>query len=309
LTSAFAFGSLALPYAQHVNNHVLLLGVAAGVCDLLLRDTSTTAVPRRATIAVVGFLAGLGYTIDLGAGPLLLAAVGGFFIWRRRGALVFALGALPWVIAHHALNYMIAGTLGPANANPEFFRWPGSPFDESNMTGMWRHDSAPGAALYALDLLFGKKGFLLYSLPLVQAVFGLYWLLCVVRPERHAVVSLVAWAAGTWLLYAATSRNLSGYCLSIRWFVPLLAPGFVTLLILARDYPRSRLPLVVLVAGGFVLTLEGAIRGPWAPRVPILLWPGVKLTVAAWIVVWIRMIKTRTDGRGPRGPSQAVMTA
>ena len=31
---SFAFGSLALPYAQHVNNHILLLAVAAAVYAL-----------------------------------------------------------------------------------------------------------------------------------------------------------------------------------------------------------------------------------------------------------------------------------
>ena len=42
LTASFAFGSLALPYAQHVNNHVLLLAVATGVCEAAVRPGPLT---------------------------------------------------------------------------------------------------------------------------------------------------------------------------------------------------------------------------------------------------------------------------
>ena len=49
----------------------------------------------------------------------------------------FVLAALPWFVLHHVLNYAIGGTVKPANANPEYFRWPGSPFAVGNLTGSW----------------------------------------------------------------------------------------------------------------------------------------------------------------------------
>ena len=118
------------------------------------------------------------------------------------------------------------------------------------MTGAWQHSSVGHAGVYALDLLFGKKGFLLFSLPLVQAVAGTCWLLRHRYAEKPAVVALGLWAVTTWLLYSAASTNHSGFCLSIRWFVPLVVPGFFALMILVRDYPRSRRPLWILVLGG-----------------------------------------------------------
>src|SRR4051794_27362045 len=42
LTAGFAFASLGLPYAAHVNNHVLLLAVAAGVCEAAVRPGPMT---------------------------------------------------------------------------------------------------------------------------------------------------------------------------------------------------------------------------------------------------------------------------
>ena len=60
------------------------------------------------------------------------------------------------------------------------------------------------------------------------------------RPERPALLALACFGVGTWLLYAALSNNHAGLCLSIRWFVPLLAPGWAALAILARDRPSAR---------------------------------------------------------------------
>src|SRR5262249_28450233 len=157
--------------------------------------------------------------------------------------------------------YDIAGTLAPANANPAFLRWPGSQFDATTMTGAWNHSSPGRAVLYAFDLLFGRKGFLLYWPPLLLAIVALPWLLRRGSSERPALVVLAAWAVGTWLLYAATSRNLSGLCLSIRWFVPLLAPGCVALAITLRDATTWRKDFAVLAAGGMILSVELAIRG------------------------------------------------
>lgn len=290
LTGGFAFGSLALPYVEQVNNHILLLAVAAGIFEAMLRPSLALHAPR--TSAWIGMLAGLAYTIDLGTGPLLTAAAGGWVLWQRREVLAFALGALPFIIGHHALNYAIAGTIMPGNAKPDYFQWPGSPFSSENMTGVWHHESPARAGLYALDLLFGKKGFLLFSLPLVQGVFGAYWLVRYRYVERPVAIAGLAWAVGAWLLYAAGSRNFSGQCLSIRWFLPLLVPGLVALAILVRDYPRSRSPLVPLLVAGIVLNVELVNRGPWWGRVPVLLWPVVGLSLIAWVSMWLRAYRS-----------------
>jgi hypothetical protein len=321
LTGSVAFGSLALPYAAQVNNHILLFAVAAGVCETIARP-GPIAFGRAAWL---GALAGFGYTIDLGAGPPLAVAVTGIIIWRVResgGSMqsefvvfrsakersfaerkttigdspwsrvaIFALFALPFVAAHHAITYAMAGTIGPANASAEFFRWPGSPFTESNMTGGWNHSSPMKAGLYALDLLFGKKGFLLFSPPMLLAVFASVWLVKRPRVERSTIVALAAWAIGTWLLYAATSRNLSGQCLSVRWFVPLLAPGYLVLGLVARDVPQWRRDILVLCAGGLLLTGELVVRGPWYGRIPIMFWPVVGCTLAAWAGVVVARLR------------------
>ena len=71
LTASFALATVALPYARHVNNHILLLAVTAALM-LALAHAAEDALAGRINwprLALLGTLAGLGYTIDLGAGP------------------------------------------------------------------------------------------------------------------------------------------------------------------------------------------------------------------------------------------------
>ena len=176
------------------------------------------------------------------------------------------------MLLHHGLNWMIGGTLGPANADPAYFDWPGSPFNAQTMTGGWGHAGVLSCVLYALDLLGGKQGFLGHNLMLGLAVGGCLQLRLCRRPsaDRPEAVLAVVWCVGTWLLYSITSTNHSGVCCSVRWFVPLLAPGFYILAIWLRDCPPAqRRDFVILSGWGAVLGALMWWAGPWTPhRIP-----------------------------------------
>src|SRR5205807_640004 len=104
---------------------------------------------------VLGSLAGLAYTIDLGAGPVLLLST---FAWlalrcpHARAWAIFALAALPWLMLHHVVNYGVGGTFKPANAVAEYLQWPGSSFNLQNMTGAWNHQGIGHFLVYAAAL-------------------------------------------------------------------------------------------------------------------------------------------------------------
>lgn len=140
LTASFGLATLAPTYARSVNGHILLLAVAAA---LLLGLVALADERRAGSFAgghplALGTLAGLGYSIDLGAGALLLVcalAVTAHRCRHIRAMTLFVLGALPWLALHHALNYAIGGTFGPVATVPEYFQWPGSTFTLQNLTG------------------------------------------------------------------------------------------------------------------------------------------------------------------------------
>jgi hypothetical protein len=282
LTASFAFCTVALAYARYVNNHILLLATAAAMLVELVRLAEGPAAQKAARLLGLGALAGLSYTVDLGAGPVLFAGAAALVVWRCRTVgkvALFAAAALPWLLLHHALNYSIGGTLKPANAVPEYFDWPGCPFAGPSLTGAWNHASAWHFLGYALELLVGKKGFLFHNLPLLMALPAA-WVLLRRREGRPEALLCAAWAAGVWLLYAAASTNASGVCCSVRWFVPLLAPGWYLLAAFLRDHPTYRGDFLVICLWGGVMGALTAWGGAWMPHMVPGYW---FLIAAAWL--------------------------
>jgi hypothetical protein len=278
LTASFAFATVVPVYARHVNNHILLLAVAAALLVELVNSP-------RALLA--GALAGLAYTIDLGAGPVIALGAAGLIVHRRglKGLLAFAAAALPFIALHHALNYMIGGTFGPANANVDYLMWPGSPFNADNATGGWTHQSFGHFLLYGIGLLVGHKGFLIHNLPLLLAVPATAWLAKRQGPLRAVIVMAAVWAVGTWLAYSAASNNSGGQCCSIRWFVPLLAPGYFVLALLLREMPEYRRDFAALSLWGGAMGVVMWQRGPWMQRLVPFWWVYAIGAVATWVLV------------------------
>lgn len=293
LTASFGLCSVALPYAAHVNNHVLLLGVAAPLMLGLVRLAAARAAGRTpwGWLAGLGTLTGFGYTIDLGAGPVLVLCAGALVAFRcRRVApvVVFALATLPWLVLHHAVNYATGGTLAPANAVAAYFDWPGCPFHPGNMTGGWKHASAGRFLLYAGALLAGKQGFLGHNLPLFLVLPGLWYLLRR-APELPEVLFAAGLCGGVWLMYAVNSNNYSGKCLSVRWLVPLLPPAYYLLALLLQRHPHALRDLLVLSAGGLAITAFGWWYGPWIRHMVPGFWPVQAATLLALVEYRLRL--------------------
>jgi hypothetical protein len=289
LTASLALATVAPTYARHVNNHAMLLGVTAALVLSLARLAKEAAAWRKpwARLLEAGTLSGLGYAIDLGIGPPLVLATTGLVALRTRSVTAvaaFLLAAAPWIAIHHALNYQIGGTFAPTNSSPEYFNWPGCPFTSENLTGGWRHSSIGHFLLYAPDLLVGKQGFLSFNLPLFLAVAGFFvlWRRRASVAEWPELVYCAGLSIGVWLIYAALSTNHSGACCSVRWFVPLLAPGYYVLAVLLREEPASRTDYLVLSGFGLALSAVCWVNGPWYERIPFGFWAIYPAALVAW---------------------------
>jgi hypothetical protein len=189
-------------------------------------------------------------------------------LWR------VAFAAAPWVALQLLLNNAIGGTPRPLNSVPAYLAWPGSPFDPATMTGRYAHPTPWDAASYTLGLLAGRRGFLLHNLPLLLLPVAAWHLIRVRRrlPEWPAIAFALGVMAGGWLTYGLLSTNRSGVALSIRWLVPLLAPGFYVIAVHLRERPGDRPLFVALSAVGLAMGLSAWSGGPWEPRVPLFGW-------------------------------------
>jgi hypothetical protein len=303
LTASLAFATVALAYTRHVNNHAMLLGVTAALVLSLARLAREIGERRTpwSRLLEAGTLMGLGYSIDLGVGPPLVLATTALVVWRTRRLtpiVVFVLAAAPWIAGHHALNYYIGGTFAPANSVPDYFKWPGSSFTPENMTGGWAHKSIAHFLFYALDLLVGKHGFLSFNLPMFLAVAG-FFILWRRRPsEWPELLFCAAFSVGAWLMYSVASVDHSGECCSVRWFVPLLAPGYYVMAVLLREQPAYRCDFLLLSGFSAMLGATCWWHGPWYARVP-LGW-GFWVIYSAALVAWggCELARRRTCGSG-----------
>ena len=298
LTASFAVATVAPVYAEYVNNHILLLAVAAALLVVLVQIGGDESAWRRYWLA--GFLAGLAYSIDLGAGPAIALGAAGLVAYRGRlpGFFRFVAAAVPCFVLHHSLNYAIGGTFGPANAHVDYLTWPGSPFSAANATGGWTHPTVGHFVAYASSLLVGHKGFLVHNLALFLAVPAALVLVCRRVRETPEIVTAVAWAGLTWLVYAVGSTNSGGLCCSIRWFVPLLAPGYLVLAVLIREMPAYRRDLAVLSIWGGAMTAVMWVGGPWRPRLVPFWWLFLTGALASWGIVRWRFAGRHTQDTG-----------
>ena len=288
LAASFALATLAPVYARSVNNHILLLGVAAALMLGLARlGAAESTQPSWGLLAGLGTLSGLGYTIDLGAGPPMFACALALVIWRCRsvrGVGLFLLTALPWLALHHAANYSVGGTFKPANAVPDYFLWAGCSFNAQNMTGTWKHASVGDFASYALSLLFGKRGFVGHNMPLFLALPAMVFLLRRRGAELPELLFAGCWCGGTWLAYALLSNNSSGMCCSVRWFLPLLAPAYYVLAVALRHRPEWVGDLAILSGWGTALIAVAELRGPWVSQMLPGYWLVQALALTGWLV-------------------------
>ena len=94
-----------------------------------------------------------------------------------------------------------------------------------------------------------------------------------------------AWAFGVWLLYSAASSNSGGYCASIRWFVPLLAPGYLTLGVMLREMPEYGRDLAGLSAWSAAMTVAMWRQGPWMPHLVPFWWLYLTGALVTWGVI------------------------
>jgi hypothetical protein len=241
-------------------------------------------------------LASLGYGLDLGAGPPVVIAAAAWVAYRGRAVwpvFCYFAAAFPLFALHHAINYRIGGTFVPANSLPEYVQWPGNPFGD--MTGRWQHESLARFLSYAVQMLLGKSGFLLHNLPMLLLVPGAILFLRRRPRELPEIAAGLAAFVGMWLVYGIGSRNYSGGCCSIRWFLPAIGPAFLALGVLLRDHPWTRRDFALLSVGGSLIMAAAWTRHLWPGKMVPGFWYFLTATLLAWAVLAVSRLRRGGD--------------
>jgi len=279
VTVSLALATVAPIYARQVNNSIVELAVFAVIFVL--------ACAQKQRPALFGFLIGLAYTLDLGIGPVLVIAalIYACIKWHNLKSLALcAVSMVPFMAVHHWFNYQITGMIGPPGANVAFLDYPGSAFSADNITGVWSHHSVWTLVQYAMEMLVGQHGFLLYNLPLLLIPVGVASLWRSFPQWRAELAFAALVSAGSWMVYALGSNNFSGSSTSIRWFVPLLVPAYFALMLVLRAQLGLLYQFKILSAFGFMLTFSLFWFGPFRVVTLLLFWPIVGL--AAVTLIW-----------------------
>jgi hypothetical protein len=108
-------------------------------------------------------------------------------------------------------------------------------------------------------------------------------------PYRPELAFGLGWTVAVWLQYSVFSNNYGGGGVSVRWFVPFLAPYYFLLAVYLRDCPRQRPIFWALSGWGVVLSALLWWDGPWSMSLPLLLWPLVAKGLATWAVMSLRL--------------------
>jgi hypothetical protein len=271
-------GTMALAYTRHVNSHILLLPLFAAITWLMGASAS------RWRALGLGSCLGAIYSLDAALGPATAICLFGWCVGKRdwRALLWLMVAAIPWVVAHHAIVYHLTGAFGSPAMNPKFWDYEGSHFDIETLTGSgFKHDTL-GAIAYAWDLHFAGQGFLIHNPMMLVAVLVGLITACLLKAERTWLIWLIGWFVICQVPYVLLSNNFSGGCLSIRWYLPLLAIATPLLATSMSHFPTLRWALVAATPASLLLASEELSLGPWnCTELPLLR----TLAYTTWLII------------------------
>ncbi len=237
---AYAFGTLAFPYARTFLSEPLSTALLLGAAILVtrfhaLRETDPIAARRSAwAAALVAGLAVHAHVLNLVAVPCFI----GWMLWplHREGSL--RAHVIAWGGAL-AIGAVVLALLGVSH----FVRY-GDPF-ETGRHGLYSTFVVPGESLLAL-LVSPGRSVLLLSPALLVALLG--WR-SLARTHRAVALFCIALVSTRLLFVAARSDWWGGWAIGARYLVPAIPFALLPLAALWDRLPSRRTIVVVALVG------------------------------------------------------------
>ncbi|MBC8276960.1 MAG: tetratricopeptide repeat protein, partial [FCB group bacterium] len=254
----FFFGTFYFSYSGMLSNHLFsgfliylafyLIIFGGGKLKMLIAGLA--AASAVVTDPPAGIAFGLGLFI--------------FMIQRKEKAasLVFFIagGLVPGII-HSIANIQISGDVFPVNINPEFFKYPGAIFDETNLSGVVANTTFSEISVYAFHCLLGYRGLFIYTPILIFALWGIFAGFKN-KKQRPLALLLLLPAALVIAFYIWRTQNYGGYSYGVRFFIPVIPPLFTGLVfITGRLRPKMpRLLFRTAVVCSVIFALAGTVQ-------------------------------------------------
>lgn len=259
-------GTWLLPYGLVPNNHGIAGLLVATLIASLFEYEQQGPTTRR--MMAIGLALGLLVAIEMLPIASFVPAVVIVLLMRRdlnaRAWMAFAGALAVPIIAHSAINIAIVGDVIPAGFHTELFRYEGSVFDESSLTGTLKYHSFGDAWQYAWRSLFAYKGFFTFApvclLGIVVGCLEWRWWRTHARGVHAVMLIGIAISLAIALL---TTNNYGGEAVGFRHAV-YLAPAMTLLLLPWLIDPTRRTIVIVIAAVSFASMLVFAVRQPWS---------------------------------------------
>jgi hypothetical protein len=210
-------GTLALPYASILSNHVPAGAAALAGAYHLVRARDSTAQAALGALFLT-----LSYAFDSAAIVLAILAV--LLLWRApaRTWTVFAAACVPIVAAQLAFNAAVSGALGPPAMNQASWADPFSPFNRGAHQSVFFFSSAADYARYALYVLFGDKGLISYTPLVLVSAYGFALMWRTSPMQRRIVLAIAATFAAYLVLIVAFTNDYGALNFGQRRYVDLI---------------------------------------------------------------------------------------
>lgn len=269
LSLLFCLGSVLLPFATVLNNHLpaaLLVGVAALILFYKIERISYKL------LFLSGLLLGFGVAFDLGVDFIAISCF--LYILFLKGLnkqnlinlFYYSFGLLIPILIHWYINRGITGDIFPASMHPEFFTYVGSKFTQDNLTsaGLVIHSFSQWIQ-YIWLMTFGRRGFFLHNpLLLLGLLLSIVYRFKGEKKLKYFSISVIFSVISVILYYSLYGQGAGGGSYTVRWFV-ILTPLFFPIIAHWALQNKNNFKIVVVFAAvSFIINIlaVGNVIGP-----------------------------------------------
>lgn len=216
-------GTLVLPYAIVLNNHIVS-GVLLLLSFYYLLKFENSEDNKIFNVALSGLLVSVAGCVDLNCFVFIPFAFVFFLLTKSlKSGLVFLLSCVPLIILFLWLNLYTSGSIIPPAMNQVLWDYPGSSFNQENLSGLATHKGILGILIYTFHMILGNRGLISHTPILLFSIFAIIVIFRnnYFRYKKEYLYVLTASLAFI-LIYIFKTVNYSGYAFGIRWFASVM---------------------------------------------------------------------------------------